>query len=362
MALSRMRRELSVSLPLLKDRAGALAKDLDDARNALAQEREKLRVLKNKRELQARAQRLAVEKGVLEQHMGQIMAEEKRALDPRSLSDTEIRDCIIQNRIDMITATRDRDIIEQALALAASLRSERRTCACSIDSLHIHKTDSAGTDWKIYSDPLFNAQVLLADALKTSPPSKAKPAAAPEETLARRLDRNATYQDLKARRNALLAQAAETEANLASLQVYMTDWKTLIENDANQEALAQQQASDEATRAPRTALKLGGGAGIVVGIAAAFTDLSTGGLVTAAGVGMSIVSRLLRKTIHPGVLSESGLEASARVLCERRICELETHLEEVGRQHTEALGHIRDEERELDALDEGRSGGPEGSK
>ncbi|MBI5228224.1 hypothetical protein HY988_06555 [Candidatus Micrarchaeota archaeon] len=343
--LVRTRMELSISLPLLKDRAEALGRDAEDARKALSEEREKMRLLRNKRDIEAKFARLSGEQKALEEQMAVIEQKENEILNPAFRYN--VRDLLIWNRIDRIIGTQDFLVIKKASSQARALFSQG-----SDDATCLHLQDSNGEWHVVWAATLETAIKLLEEEL---PNVKQQPVEQ-KETLTERLDKNEVYQQLRSKRDQLLAKVAEASAELASLQVYMKDWRALITSNLEGNLNKEADRHDAKYKVPRTALVLSGGAAGVAGtIIMVIADaITTGGMATiGVGVAALLFSDKLKKSRSLPTLSEQELEAYAKVLCETRITELEERFAELNRSHAEALEHIQAEEAELRALSPG---------
>jgi chromosome segregation ATPase len=240
-ALEQVRRDLSVSLPLLRETAESLSKDILDASQQLNEERAKLRLLNNKVHINARLASLTAERQALEREMKTIEEQEWNVLNPKRF---DVKDLLAIMRIDQIIETQDPTIIRSAIILCETILAGATYTSTpfSTSKLHTGGTPDLGMGYKaivtsskkqyaVYPRELENAKELLTSALSELM-SMEQPLiyseARSSETLAQRLERNEIYQRLRAKRDGLLESIAETTADLESLKVYMEQWQHIV--------------------------------------------------------------------------------------------------------------------------------------
>jgi hypothetical protein len=354
-----------MSLPLLRERVQELDRDIEDVRSAMQEERGKLRLLKNMKDIEARLAKLETQRATIEQEMAGIEEKEDAILNPSNHS-INVRDLLIWNRVDKIIETQDILILKKAIAQATAMSSQGgyggiknqekkdpvlryKYCGhCNTNQkFHFHFYDSEGDPIKVWPEEFDTIiKVLKAEYAQLS--SQQTQLAENPKTLAERLDRNEVYQRLKAKRDSLLEEITEVKSDLAALGVYMQEWAVLIEKDRNEERQEEQQARDQEFNKVRKVTDAVGGLGAGAGLLfMALADLSTGGIITGGSLAVALIQRARRKKVKADPLTKEELSSCARVLCESKIRRLEENLLELGEQKNEALEHLQQEEQEI---------------
>jgi hypothetical protein len=360
-----MRRQLSMALPALQTQVEDLDERIRNTTQGLRLEREKLRVLDNRKQLVSLRNVLKTRAAPFRRQIAEIEDQEALALGTvtQRINDWII-DNILHQRVGIILATNNPTIIRTALDHMTSIHA---------NGVHTEKYYKDGADrtrtWYSYNDShgeTMKLQDFTFEYIKTALEKKLSQLRPNEkneevrgETFAQRLANNRTHQDLLLNLKPIAEELSEVEAQLAGLNGYMYEWRTQLESPIKEQIAKCQAEEDRNARKVTRITDVFGSLGVIGGGIVAIVDVATtGGLISAGSLAFAIASRIITgKKLKFTPLTEEEVQAQARILCETKINELEQSLVNLSERRREAILALKEEEREIRQLTDGNGSG-----